>query len=398
MNVQLSPTDTGLPIRKVRADDVHLRVFDNFHEVRQLWGTMEKTGISTVYQSLVWCETWMKRIGVARAVQPLIVIGENSHGHCCFILPLQLRRLHSCRVVEALAAPQTAYAFGLFSPSFLINQGATWFRDHMPDVLAILPAHDLFHLKDTPENVCGFANPIMGANCFSGANQSHVVRLEHSYEAFLAKKRSSDSLRSIRKRDAKLIEAGLVAFDLPLCQHEQRATLAVMFDQQAERLEEFGIHDAYAPIERDFIADLTSTVEGDEPFLRPYRLQLDGKILSVMLGAWYNQTYWALISSLVEGELRRYSPGDFALRSMLKALCEGGAQRLDFSTGDTAYKHHWSDDIIGLSFILRASTLKGLVLAILLLVREKTKRLAKQTPWLHKLLFGLRQKLMGSQH
>ena len=148
-------------------------------------------------------------------------------------------------------------------------------------------------------------------------------------------------------------------------------------------------------LEQQFITDLIQAETPEGPLVRPYRLMLDGIILAVMLGAYRHGTYWALISSLAEGELRKYSPGDYALRAMFKSLCEDGTTRLDFSAGDTAYKSNWSDHRFQLYFIVRATSFRGLPFAIGLLLREKIKRIAKTTPVLNTLLFDLRRLLRG---
>jgi CelD/BcsL family acetyltransferase involved in cellulose biosynthesis len=395
MNANLSDIDTALPPQPIGAGCLHLRLFTDFDAVRDLWCQMEATSLSTVYQTLAWCETWMTRVGKPAGIRPLIVVAEDGFGQCAFILPLQLRTWCGFKIVEALATPQTAYGFGLFSMRFLLPHGADWFESQTPRLVACLPPHDVFSLKDLPYGVAGCTNPLLGMRSFAAANRSHVVHLRQDFDTFLAEKRSSDSLRTIRKRDAKLTASGTVNFDLPRDAAARLATLDVMFEQQDARLSEFGIHQAYSAVEKDFIRDMASLSFQGEPLLRPYRLTHDGKIVSVMLGAWHRNTYWALISSLADGDIRHYSPGDFALRAMLKALCEAGGERLDFSTGDTAYKLHWSDETVKLDFVLRASTLKGLVLASYLFAREKTKRIAKQTPWLHAMLFRARQKLAG---
>jgi CelD/BcsL family acetyltransferase involved in cellulose biosynthesis len=98
-----------------------------------------------------------------------------------------------------------------------------------------------------------------------------------------------------------------------------------------------------------------------------------------------------MISSLAAGEIRKYSPGDYALRAMIKSLCEDGTAVLDFSAGDSAYKTHWADSCIPLYFIVRASTFAGLPGAVYILMREKVKRIAKRTPVLSATLFKLRR-------
>ena len=395
MNALLVNPESFLSTATPAVGGLRLRVFTDMEAVKPIWAGLEATGVSTVYQSFVWCRVWLQRVGKARNISPLIVVAENAFGQTMFILPLQFRSKFGVRIVEAMTAPQSAYAFGLFAKSFLADAAHKWFEFHFSDVVDILPQHDVFKLHDLPKTIAGFHNPLLAVRNFGAANQSHIMALQPNYQALLEQKRSAESRRSIRKRDAKLRAAGTLVFDLPASFEERKATVETMLAHQKMRLAEAGVHNVFDDVEQQFIVDLIHTQTSEGQFLRPYRLTLDGKIVAVMLGAYRHGIYWALISSLAPGDIRKYSPGDFALRSMIKNLCEDGTRDLDFSAGDTAYKGHWSDQHIPLYFIVRANSFVGLFAAAFMVVREKCKRAAKQTPMLNSLLFDLRRFVSG---
>ena len=186
-----------------------------------------------------------------------------------------------------------------------------------------------------------------------------------------------------------------MTFGLPLTPEDYDFTLATMFSDQEKRLSEFGVHNVFDQDERRFIFDLAMVTTSEGSFLRPYTLRIDGETQAVMLGAYFKNTYWALVSSLAEGKSRKLSPGDYALRRMIKALCEDGTQKLDFSAGDTAYKLHWSDERIKLFLVLRGNTLKGICAALFMLLREKSKRFVKRTPLINSVAFAARRLLAG---
>jgi CelD/BcsL family acetyltransferase involved in cellulose biosynthesis len=395
MNVLSAHRETDFPTAVAAIGGLRLRLFIDMEAVKPIWLALEATGISSVYQSFVWCRTWLQRVGRARNITPCVIVAENLFGETMFVLPFQLRRKFRLRVVESLTAPQGAYGFGLFNKAFLAVGAGGWFGDYFNDIVAMLPKHDVLHISDIPGSMMSQASPLLEVQHFKAANQSHVMDLQTDYQALLEQKRSSDSRRSMRKRDVKLQSCGTLLFELPLKLEDRKRTIDVMLAQQKSRLAEVGVHGVFGDLEQQFIRDLIHTQTAEGPLLRPYRLMLDGKILAVMLGAYRHGTYWALISSLAEGDLRKHSPGDYALRAMIKALCEDGTTLLDFSAGDTAYKSHWSDRRVPLYFIVRATTLQGLPLAGLFLLREKLKRLAKTTPGLNTALFALRRHMFG---
>ena len=132
--------------------------------------------------------------------------------------------------------------------------------------------------------------------------------------------------------------------------------------------------------------------------LRPYRLALDGKSLCVLLGGFYNNTYWALISSLAPGDARKHSPGDNALRQMFASLCGDGAVAVDFSAGDTAYKLHWADYKVPFRMLIRAKTAKGLALCVVLLAKHSAKRFLKKNVMVRDSLFAIRRLMIGRKN
>jgi CelD/BcsL family acetyltransferase involved in cellulose biosynthesis len=395
MNAPLASSDTHEAVVAPTVGGLRLRLFVDMEAVKPIWVALETTAVCTAYQSFVWCRSWMQRVGRKRGILPVILVAEDGFGTPMFVLPLQRRCKLGAVIVEAMTAPQGAYAFGLFNPNFTEVQAQVWFQNHFPALVAALPKHDILHLADLPSCIANYRNPLLAARHFLAANQSHIMALRPDYQALLEAKRAAESRRSIRKRDAKLAATGKLVFDLPLSLRERKTTVETMLAQQKVRLAEMGVHDVFDELEQQFITDLVHSQTPEGPFLRPYRLILDGNILAVMLGAYRHGTYWALISSLTTGDIRKHSPGDFALRAMIQSLCEDGTRCLDFSAGDTAYKSHWADQIIPLYFIVRTSTFKGLPLAVFILLREKLKGLAKRTPVLNAMLFKLRRILRG---
>jgi CelD/BcsL family acetyltransferase involved in cellulose biosynthesis len=396
MNAPTSHSETLLPDTRAMVGGLVLRVHDNLDDVEAAWRALEDEGIATFYQSFDWCNVWCKRVGVARGIKALVVVGENAFGQPQFIMPLQLRLSRGFKIIEALTAPQGAYAGWLLTKA-IDAYAQSWMNEYFDHVLAALPPHDVFQLADIPARLFGKANPLLAARHFSSANQSHFMALQPDYRALYERKRSGRTRSSMRQRDQLLEASGELIFDLPIDMASRVETLRRMFAQQKQRLSEFGVHDVFDAVEEQFIVDLASVETPEGPLLRPYRLLLNGEILAVMLGGYRHQTYWALISSLGHGAVRKQSPGDYALRHTIAALCADGTQKLDFSAGDTAYKYRWSDEQFALNLIIRASSFKGMPLALAMLVREKLKRFAKRTPVLNDLLFKLRRKIRGSR-
>ena len=376
---------------------LRLNVYHDITSLEGAWRQLQDRGIASVYQTFDWCQVWLRNVGTPRGIEPCVVVGETVFGEVKFILPLQLRRKFGLSIIEMLTAPQGAYAFGVFNRSFLAETANDWFSQHLPDIVAALPSHDVFRLADAPAQICGFANPLLACGSFLAANQSHIMELQPDFQALLEQKRTSETRRSLRKRDNKLEAAGRLEFGLPQSMSDTAHLLTTMFADQEQRLAESGIHNLFSAQERQFVCNLAHVTTPEGPLLRPYALRIQGEVQAVLLGAYYGNTYWALISSLADTNYRKLSPGDYALRAMFKSLCEDGTGTIDFAAGDSAYKLHWSDQMVPLHFVVRASSIQGLLPALLMMIREKCKRVVKQTPMLRQAAFALRKLFAGKK-
>jgi CelD/BcsL family acetyltransferase involved in cellulose biosynthesis len=358
--------------------------------IESLWRLFQGEAAGTFYQTFEWCSAWIETAGKAERAEARIVIGEDEQGRPQFLLPFSVRRVHGVRLLEWIGSRQINYGYGLFSRSFLPRARA-WFGSEGWQVFASVGEIDAIWLREMPAHLHGFEHPLADWWTITGANQSYAVNLGPDYEQLYAEKRSGETRRGNRKRDAKLEQLGQIRFGLPATPEETKTLVAQMFEHQEKRLAESGIKGVFSPAERQFIQKLADM----EDALLPYHLSIDGELAAMMLGGQYDGTYWALISSLNTGLARRHSPGDAALRRMIEACCKSGLRRIDLSSGDTPYKLHWADEAIPLHEAIRFTTLKGAVWATGAFMAATGKRQIKTSALLWQAYRFLRAALRG---
>ena len=373
-----------------------LEVYKDMAAARPLWLALERNACGALFQTFGWCNAWYATAGRSAGIRPFIVIGCSDDGTPQLLLPMMIAKTGVCRVLKWLAAPQISYGWGLYDRKFLASGDAD-ISSLWHGIIALAGPLDAVYLADNPSQLFGTTHPLAGLFTLNAANDAYTLKLDEDYDRLYRQRRSSSSRRSARKRDNRLAGAGKVEFGLPAGPGETHSLLDQMFAQQAERLAEAGIIGAYGPAERAFFHRLADAPHDEGPLLAPYHLKVDGVLVATALGAVCFGTYWALISSLGSGPLRRLSPGDAALRQTIEACCQRQLEHFDFGSGETDYKTHWADDRTPLFDIIRGLTFKGYVWATLRLARTAIKRLIKQSPllWsaagtLRKLLFAPR--------
>ena len=364
--------------------------------VEAQWTAFQQKAHTTFYQTFLWCRAWCETVGKAANIEIRIVTATDTQGNTVFILPLQIRRRFGIRVLEWLGTPQTTYGHGLFAPSFL-PFAQDWFSRHWGEIAKLAGPVDAVFLVDMPATLDGEPHPLQRLFNMRGANRCYRMTLEPDYEILLAKKRSKETRRYYRKKERAFAAQGNLSFGLPANREETHATLATMFKQQEKRLGESGVHGVFGPVERNFIHRLADLQDEANPIFLPYRLQFEGKTLAVLLGGVHGNTFWAMISSLAETELRKYSPGDLTLRRTIEANCKQGLAGFDFAAGDSAYKLHWANDIAPFHELLSAVSLRGLPWVCLTGGTTVVKRLIKQSPTIRNTAMALRKALLGTR-
>jgi CelD/BcsL family acetyltransferase involved in cellulose biosynthesis len=397
MNAPLLHSDTHDATPLCIAGHLRISIYQDIEDIETLWRSMETRAITTAYQSYDWCRLWLEHVGNTLGITPVIVVGNNHFGEPLFILPLQLRKSVGLRVIEALTAPLGAYAFGVFENRFYGSTAHDWFAAHLATIISMLPKHDVFRLADIVETVAGHANPLLAAGFLKAANECHMIDLKTDFDLFYKDKRPGRRRRYLRNRDGKLESMGKLEFTLPTTTPDISKAMQTMFADQEQRLAEAGIRNVFTENEKSFFTELAQCSAQHGKLLQPFALKLDNITLATISGLHFNNTFWALISSLASHDARKHSPGDYALRQVFKVMCERGAQHYDFSVGHADYKEQWSDRRLQLFFILRANSPQGFAMALLMLAKEKTKRLIKTQSIAFTALSFIRRSLRGTQ-
>lgn len=373
-----------------------IEVCRDAHALEAEWLDFQKQAAGTFFQTYQWCSTWLETAGAAKGAEPLIVLGRDPTGDLLFLLPFCVRRRQGCRILEWMGGQQMTYGYGLYDRRFL-RQAGPWFASEGWSIPAKLPDIDAIDLAEMPVTWEDHEHPLASWFSFPGANFSYVLKLDGNFENVYARKRSGETRRGNRKRDAKLMKAAKVEFGLAQDRAQMHQLIEDMFAQQRSRLAESGIHGVFDEHEIEFVHRLIDLPDTMQPVLLPYYMMADGELEAVAMGGHHGGGYWALISSLGSPRLRRYSPGDALLRRTIEGCCARGLSFFDFSSGSFDYKLAWADQSIRLHHTLRGLTWRGYAWALARYLALSAKRMIKRTPILWSGLTMARRRILGKK-
>ena len=115
-------------------------------EAKTDWNALEANCTGSIYQSYIWCETWLATAGLQAGVQPLIIVLLDQKDVPLLILPLQIRRRFGLKLLEWLAQSENNYGFGIFRPSQDGQHYHVWFENNFSLLNEILPKYDVVNL------------------------------------------------------------------------------------------------------------------------------------------------------------------------------------------------------------------------------------------------------------
>jgi CelD/BcsL family acetyltransferase involved in cellulose biosynthesis len=384
----------SLNLPALRVGGLHIRITSHLADVEGEWRALETKGITSYYQSFGWCSAWLATHGAELEVRPVIICGYQPDGNLAFILPLQLRKKFSLNVLEWLTQPDNNYGYGIFNPAFM---NPDWYSENLTAILALLPRYDVLNLQNMPAELMNRRNPLQILNRFEAANSSYVMALKPNYETLLQSKRTAKSISKIRRRDERLAELGAISFEVEAQGEAAQQRLLETFHDKDVQLSELGIHGVFGPAERAFMQQLEKHSFAGPSGLHVFRLALDGKTLSTLVGAKSGTCFWLMVTSLASDIPRQFSPGDVLLRRTIQHCCEDGIQNFDFSNGEVGYKLMWADAEVLLHNNFQAASLRGLPLAALFMAFNSLKRVVKKSGALRQLFNESRRILRGKK-
>lgn len=373
-----------------------LAVYSELASVEALWREFEPHAACTVFQNFDYLAAWQKHIGSRERVTPAVVVVESA-GSTQAIFPFAIHDRGSRRLTW-LAQDLCDYLAPLISSQFArINAekfGVLW-----REILALLQSDRLFRhawieLRKMPALVDTLPNPLAALPCIHHPSPGHVATLASDWDNYYHAHRSAKARKQDRSKLARLSELGQVRLYEPQPTADVVCTVETLFAQKTDILQRKGMPDLFErPGHREFFLEIAQ-----HPLLRNIThvsaLSVGTAVAAINLGMEYKGRYSLFLVSY-DRNLSRYSPGVIHLNKLLQRAIDRNLSEFDFLVGEQRLKLEWSDRTIELSDHIAATTIRGVVPAILTRWFTRAKRVVKQTPRLWTAFQSLRA-LLGS--
>jgi CelD/BcsL family acetyltransferase involved in cellulose biosynthesis len=334
------------------------RIAYDLSEFAGLWPRTDNCGSAHCYpfQCADILEVWCDTIGKAIQIQPLFIATFDDLGRPILMLPLGIRRRRGIRILEFLDGGVCDYnAPIVFEPIRIWKRGTL--DRFWKDLVAALPAFDVVNFDKMPAEVGGVPNPIIELATGHCDSSGCSLELKGNWEEYAA--RDLPYRRDSLKQRRRLTKLGEVTSAIPEKPEDRQRVLEAMMRQKSRRyMETWGFDGFDRPGYRQYYRSLIERLPWPGPALT-FSLEVNGKIVSTLLGLVCGKRVVGTIISDEGGEWRRLSPGRLLMEDTIRWSFSNGIQVYDFGIGEEGYKNGYTDNKITLSRANIAVTMIG---------------------------------------
>ena len=347
---------------------------NDLQQLRADWLALEAEAQGSAYHAYEWCKSWAQHVAASEKATALIVAGYiNEKLHV--LLPLALHQCHLAKTARWLGEEIFNQNTGYWSKDLLAAPQAHFLR---PRLIAALKAWgvDLIHLGNMSFKVEAADNPLVRMDDTTSTNAIYPFELTGPAEEFVKAKRSKAARKKHRSKLNKLQSLGALTFTKEATCEGASATVDAMIKQREVRQAETGIPTAFAlpnyqSFAREAFADLAKEDNPTKPLI--YSLKLDDEIISTCLSLKSGKRIYCYCTSIISGDLMRYSPGELLMQHVIEDMCEEGLKVFDFGLGEERFKLAWAEPEY-LKDWIEPLTFKGKLAAALESAKLSSKR------------------------
>ena len=313
-----------------------------FLELKEAWNKLVKqTKHPHIFLTWEWLYTWWKHFGKQK--ESKILLARNQNGDLVGIAPffkarerLGLQKLSQVKFLGT--APISSEYLDLIVSASLSQQVTHAFLAHLEDDKDLdlycftdsLPDSSLLsnygrllgNFKPVPAEVCPLIN---FPSSWEDYRQSISVRtrkyIQHIFKFFL------------QERGGTLKKASLRDF---------KPVLNRLFELHTRRWQSRGKEGSFVLEEKKRFHLEVSKRLCENGQLGLYYLELEGNIISILYGFYYQDTYYFYQSGF-DLSYQKQSPGQVVLYHAIQDGFNSGIKRFDFLRGDEEYKLKWAN-------------------------------------------------------
>lgn len=356
------------------------------------WDEIYADGLATAYQSKSFVELWLRTVGRAEAVEPMIVLVRDDRGRISALLPLAVRSRLGLRVAEFIGGKHANFHMGVFRAGLAVD------RDEVLGLLRRVGESarlDAFFFVNQPEQWQGSPNPLRALGGQKSPSFGHATQLQNNFDQWFDARYSKAARRKLRKKTRRLAERGAIASLVARDESTAREALAAFFAHKAARAKAAGlVNDFDDPAAARFLEMAAcERVAEHDAVIELHAMRCGERIVAVFGGLAHAGRFYGVVTSHdPDAEIARSSPGELLILDIVRDLHARGFKTFDLGVGEARYKDAVCEASEALFDSALGLTFKGRAASLCFLFARRVKRWIKQRPWAWSLVAPMRRR------
>ncbi|MGI9385446.1 MAG: GNAT family N-acetyltransferase [Methyloligellaceae bacterium] len=340
-------------------------------------------------------EAWFRCVAGPSGAELAIFVGRDEAQSPLFIWPFEIVRRMGLRTMHWVGQDHANYSMGLYQPEFAAAVGPDDMTALLQRAASMAGGVKAACFTDQPMIWDEIENPICLLPHQDSPNPGFAVRLDRDFDAIRRARFSKRSRQTLARKERRIATYGTLEYGWAASPEDRLDVLETFFAQKSRRFRELGIPDAFADsIHRDFYRELAALDTSEPGHLRLGYLKVDDETVSTFNGIIFRNRLFVLLSSIIDGELQRWSPGQLLLCHQIEDACERGLSHYDLGVGDAPHKLDWCDERMSLIDSFIAFDVTGYVVTLTLAAKLALKRVIKTNPMLWALARSVRRTIL----
>lgn len=368
-----------------------IEVHTSWNDIVDEWRVLEQTCQISGYQTAKWTTPWLRTIGAAHGLEPLLILARDEAGAPAALFVLTVNRKSRIHVASYAGGRDSNINMPLVRADISLDRTAL---RHILTEGARLGSVDVFSLLNQPTQWRGVPHPLAQLPNQPSPSLLHGATLPET-SAEIISLMSKDNKRRTRWRLRKLQDVGPISYIHARSHDEIAGAIEAFRRQKKVRIETMGVTSGF---DTDLVAAfMEEAALSPEPGIELHVLKAGDRIAATEGGVAHAGAFHAMVSSFnTDPEVARSSPSELLTIHILQALTDRGIRHYDLGIGETAYKDKWCDCHEPLIDSFIGVTAKGKAYALAQSTKQTLKRNIKQSTWLWPLAKKVRARLLGA--
>lgn len=308
---------------------------------------------ATAFQDPRWLARFYRDLVPHRGAEPVFITGRAADGALIFVLPLTLRTVSGCRLLEAADLGVCDYCAPVVDRAWI-----DWLRTHRDlhaEIAAALPAHDVLRIRNIRDEFRSAWALFFKAAAKRLDFSAHEAALDNDYATWRSEALTKSFTKYLNRRKNRFLKSGTVE----LTRLDDPAQITAAIDALAtlrlgrfdgDMIQQEPVHAFYAGIAADSARD---------DFAATYALTFDDAPVGYVFGVTANGRFHYLLIGCDYEQYGRHSPGLVMYDMIIEDWIKAGGTVFDFTIGDEAFKADFGTRAIPIYGIQAARTVSG---------------------------------------